>query len=62
MSGTPTEPAALDPDDRALAYPEPEPHPLWSHPGRARYGPLTATQRQRNRELLLQALRGDRAA
>ncbi|MFD3920201.1 hypothetical protein [Streptomyces sp. NPDC058595] len=62
MSGIPTEPAAPAADDRALAYPEPEPHPLWSHSGRSRYGPLTPEQRRHNQKVLLRGLREDREA
>lgn len=44
-------------DDRALAYPEPPPHPNWSK--RPRYDQLTPKEQQRNRELLLRSLRTD---
>ncbi|MFD9794244.1 hypothetical protein ACFWXK_25210 [Streptomyces sp. NPDC059070] len=46
--------------DHVLAYPEPPASPLWHRHG-AKPRPLTDTQRQRNRELLVLAQRKPRA-
>ncbi|WP_432003689.1 hypothetical protein [Streptomyces sioyaensis] len=48
-----------DARDRALAYPEPAPHPNWHRHGPA-YGPLSPTQQRHNQEQLLLALRTHR--
>ncbi|MFK0259103.1 hypothetical protein [Streptomyces sp. NPDC090445] len=64
MSGTsqtrhnPAQPDAVG-NDRALAYPEPAPHPNWST--RLRRAPLTPTAQQHNQQLLLRALTGQAA-